>query len=249
MSSATPWLAGRLEDARTGSCSGLSAGSPMWILHHRPGATLWSIAAGPLVNVVLFPILLRNHHAGPICGMGRRPRPTSTGCVRSVSIHRRGPAGFQHPSHLSAGRRPDSSLPALVCAGTRPQLNGGHGPRLDRRRWFHRSRVLAARRLVGRDRRLHADELLGRPATRARSLASRKAAAPRWLRLPNLQHGAAGGRILEVRTVRPGLRHVPNPRSLSPLRAQFAQTKCLDCGRLNPMNDWMVGSLVSSSKL
>ena len=30
---------------------------------------------------------------------------------------------------------------------------------------------------------------------------------------------------------------------------QYAQTKCLDCGRLNPMNDWMVGSLVSSSKL
>lgn len=31
--------------------------------------------------------------------------------------------------------------------------------------------------------------------------------------------------------------------------AQYAQTKCLDCGRLNPLNDWMVGSLVSSSKL
>jgi DNA-directed RNA polymerase subunit RPC12/RpoP len=28
--------------------------------------------------------------------------------------------------------------------------------------------------------------------------------------------------------------------------AQFPQTKCLDCGRLNPMNDWMVGSLASS---
>jgi Zn-dependent protease len=27
---------------------------------------------------------------------------------------------------------------------------------------------------------------------------------------------------------------------------QFAQTKCLDCGRLNPMNDWMVGSFVAS---
>jgi Zn-dependent protease len=30
---------------------------------------------------------------------------------------------------------------------------------------------------------------------------------------------------------------------------QYAQTKCLDCGSLNPLNDWMVGSLVSSSKL
>jgi len=27
---------------------------------------------------------------------------------------------------------------------------------------------------------------------------------------------------------------------------QFAQTKCLDCGRLNPMNDWMVGSFAPS---
>ena len=30
---------------------------------------------------------------------------------------------------------------------------------------------------------------------------------------------------------------------------QYAQTKCLDCGRLNSMNDWMVGSFVPSSKL
>jgi Zn-dependent protease len=27
---------------------------------------------------------------------------------------------------------------------------------------------------------------------------------------------------------------------------QYAQPKCLDCGRLNPLNDWMVGSFVSS---
>lgn len=27
---------------------------------------------------------------------------------------------------------------------------------------------------------------------------------------------------------------------------QFAQAKCLDCGRVNPINDWMVGSFVSS---
>jgi DNA-directed RNA polymerase subunit RPC12/RpoP len=25
--------------------------------------------------------------------------------------------------------------------------------------------------------------------------------------------------------------------------AQYAQTKCLDCGRLHPMNDWMVSSV------
>jgi hypothetical protein len=29
-------------------------------------------------------------------------------------------------------------------------------------------------------------------------------------------------------------------------RAQFPQTKCLDCGALNPMNDWMVASLAPS---
>ncbi len=29
---------------------------------------------------------------------------------------------------------------------------------------------------------------------------------------------------------------------------QFAQTKCLDCGGLNPMNDWMLAS-VASAKL
>jgi Zn-dependent protease len=34
----------------------------------RPGATLWSIAAGPLVNVALLPILWGAHHAGEAAG-------------------------------------------------------------------------------------------------------------------------------------------------------------------------------------
>src|SRR5215469_6147999 len=35
----------------------------------RPGATLWSIAAGPLVNVVLLPVLRGLVYAGPSTGL------------------------------------------------------------------------------------------------------------------------------------------------------------------------------------
>ena len=38
----------------------------------RPGPTLWSIAAGPLVNVALTPVLGGVWAAGLRCGLGRR---------------------------------------------------------------------------------------------------------------------------------------------------------------------------------
>ena len=55
MNMAMPWPAGRWVELRIESCSGRLVGWLMW--PPRPGATLWSMAAGPLVNVVLFFVL------------------------------------------------------------------------------------------------------------------------------------------------------------------------------------------------
>src|ERR1019366_8070495 len=114
-----------------------------------------------------------------------------------------------YPANLSLGWRPDPSLPALVCAGTRSQLDGSHNTRPDRGRRLHRSRCLETRRLVGSDSRLHADELLGRPATRASAVTFCKGAPPGWLCLPRLQDRAPGWGVLEMWPVRAALRHVP----------------------------------------
>ena len=49
----------------------------------RPGATLWSIAAGPLVNVALAPVLTLCA-AGPCRGLGRRPCPMATPFIMAL---------------------------------------------------------------------------------------------------------------------------------------------------------------------
>jgi hypothetical protein len=94
----------------------------------RPGATLWSIAAGPLVNVVLLPILLGLDLVGGSLGWAQ----TMPDLYRLVELcfPLTWPAGFQHSAHLSPGWRPDSSLAPVVRAGPRPQLDGGHDPRI-----------------------------------------------------------------------------------------------------------------------
>ena len=51
----------------------------------RPGAMLWSIAAGPLVNVALFPVLYGIYSVGPNAGLGSdRTRCLSVGVRDSV---------------------------------------------------------------------------------------------------------------------------------------------------------------------
>ena len=53
-----PWLAGKWEGRPIGSCSGRWAGVAFVQPPPRPGALLWSIAAGPLVNVILLPVTI-----------------------------------------------------------------------------------------------------------------------------------------------------------------------------------------------
>ena len=80
----------------------------------RPGATLWSIVAGPLVNVVLFPLFFVLMIFGESAGW----QAAHPGCLQLCLhgfCHQHRAAGFQSDADLSAGRRTDFALAAVVC--------------------------------------------------------------------------------------------------------------------------------------
>ena len=84
----------------------------------RPGATLWSIAAGPLVNVVLFPLfgilLVLVKYAG-----WEDTNPNAFRFCLHALFHQRRPARFQPAADLSARWRTNFTVAALVCVRTR----------------------------------------------------------------------------------------------------------------------------------
>ena len=82
----------------------------------RPGALLWSIAAGPLVNVVLVPITVVAVLLAQSAGLPTRSR-TSAHFLLSIAVINAGTAHFQHVADLPSGRRADSPGPALVRRG------------------------------------------------------------------------------------------------------------------------------------
>ncbi len=95
----------------------------------RPGALLWSIAAGPLVNVVLVPITV----VAVLAGTSRRVAGHAAGLRALPDLDRRdqrGTARFQHAADLPSGRRTDSPGLALVRrgAGAEPDDRGHHRP-------------------------------------------------------------------------------------------------------------------------
>src|SRR5271157_6224736 len=148
-------------------------------------------------------------------------RQVHAGCPLTVAVglaHQPGPANFQYAAYLSAGWRADSSLVALVCAGTRPQPAGGRDLRLHRRGRVHRTRFVDSIRVVWNSWRLHAHELLGRTAACAGAAALRQAAAPERICVSGMQDRAAGRGTLEVRAVRTGIRYVPDRGGVSALR-------------------------------
>ena len=85
----------------------------------RPGATLWSIAAGPLVNVALMPILAI---AVKLTGstLWLETGPNLRGLLPTVVLDQCRAFRLQYSSHLSARRRSDSSFPAVVRHWTGP---------------------------------------------------------------------------------------------------------------------------------
>jgi len=211
----------------------------------RPGATLWSIAAGPLVNVLLFPVLLIIYLLGRSSGWAST-MPDVYRLVRAIS-------------YIDVGLLIFNILPIYPLDG---------GQILRSLLWFvlGRARSLMVATILG---------LIGVAAFIGLSLWRQDLwlGAVAVFMLLNcwggLQHARALLRLAQLPR-RDGF-SCPRCKTAPPLgdywkcgkcgqafdtfqthavcphcATQFAQTKCLDCGGLNPMNEWMVGSFATS---
>jgi Zn-dependent protease len=211
----------------------------------RPGATLWSIAAGPLVNVALFPLLLLIFLLGRSSGWAEA-MPDVYRLVRAVL-------------YIDVGLLVFNIIPVYPLDG---------GQILRSLLWFvlGRARSLMVATIVG---------LIGVAGFIVLAFSRQDlwlgliAVFILMNCWAGLKHAQALLRFAKVPR-RDGFA-CPNCKTAPPLGeywkcgqcgqpfdtfqtrgvcprcgAQFAQTKCLDCGALNPINDWMVASLVPS---
>ena len=183
----------------------------------RPGAVLWSIAAGPLVNVVLLVVLtvfgMLNRSFGWLNAM-----PDVHGLVLAVW-------------YINFGLLIFNLLPVYP-------LDGGQILRALLWFAFGRARSLMMATIIGFvgvagiDRAggvvavdldwhtggVHPDELLARLAASAGVVASGQRSAPRRVRLSVLQSGAAGRSVLGLWPVPQAVRHIHDARRLSALQ-------------------------------
>jgi Zn-dependent protease len=211
----------------------------------RPGATLWSIAAGPLVNVALFPILLMIFTLSRSAGWAEN-LPDLYRFVRAVL-------------YIDLGLLIFNILPIYPLDG---------GQILRSLLWFvlGRARSLMVATVLG---------LIGVAGFIGLALWQQDVwlGAIAVFMLMNcwsgLQHARALLRLAKLPR-RDGFA-CPTCKSAPPIgeywtcgkcgqpfdmfqshgvcphcSTQYAQTKCMDCGRLNSINDWMVGSLAPS---
>ena len=166
----------------------------------RPGATFWSIAAGPLVNVALLPILMFLLMLSRTWGWALA-MPNGYALLRAVLFINVDFAAVQPFANLPAGRRPDPSVFALVRHGARPQFDGGHPARICRRGGADRPGLADWVRLVWRSLLLHADELLGRIKAIEGNVAPGQVAPSSRIRLSVVQSSAAFRKLLDLRRV------------------------------------------------
>lgn len=211
----------------------------------RPGATLWSIAAGPLVNVVLLPVLFVAVTLSRSAGMAATA-PDLYRLLLAVQLINKWLLIF-------------NILPIYPLDG---------GQILRSLLWFvvGRARSLMVATVLG---------LIGVAAFIGLALWQQNLwlGAIAVFMLLNcwggLQHARALLRLSKLPR-RDGFA-CPTCKTAPPMgeywtcgkcgqpfdtfqthavcphcSTQFGETKCLDCGRLNPLNDWMVGSLAPS---
>lgn len=203
----------------------------------RPGATLWSIAAGPLVNVVLVPVLVGLMLIGRSAGLAETS-PDAAAWLRAVAF-------------INFGLLVFNLLPVYPLDG---------GQILRSLLWFvlGRARSLTVASVVG---------FLGVLALLALALLAADAwlgilavfvAMNCWR---GFQHARALSRLARLPR-RPGF-SCPSCRSAPPLgalwacgqcgtpfdpfetsascpscRAVFGETRCADCGRASPIGEW-----------
>jgi Zn-dependent protease len=211
----------------------------------RPGATLWSIAAGPLVNVALLPILFVAVTLGRSSGIPSTA-PDLYALLQAVSWINRGLLIFNIlPIYPLDGGQIFRSLLWFVLGRSRSLLVatiigligavGFIGLALYVRSvWLGAIAIFMLMNCWGGLQ--HARALLQfskLPRRDGFACPACKTAPPvgdYW------KCGKCGNAFDTFQT------HASCPSCST----QFDQTRCLDCGRISPMNDWMVGSLVAS---
>jgi Zn-dependent protease len=213
----------------------------------RPGATLWSIAAGPLVNVVLLPVLWIVVTLSRSSGMASTS-PDLYALLRSVQLINK----------------------LLLIFNILPIYPLDGGQILRSLLWFvlGRARSLMVATILG---------LIGVAGFIGLALWMQSIwyGAIALFMLMNCWSGLQQARAL-LRLAKIPRRDgfaCPTCNSAPPqgeywtcgkcgqpfdifqthavcphCSTQFAQTKCLDCGRLNPMNDWMVAAVAPTTR-
>jgi Zn-dependent protease len=212
----------------------------------RPGATLWSIAAGPLVNVVLVPILLVAVIVGRSSGWPQT-MPDFYRLLRAISF-------------INLGLLIFNILPIYPLDG---------GQILRSLLWFvlGRARSLMAAAIIGL---IGVTAFIGLALWRQDVWLGAIALFMLMSCWGGLKHAQALMKFAKLPR-REGFA-CPNCKAAPPVgefwkcgkcgqlfdtfqtRAvcphcgtQFPVTKCMDCGTLHPMNEWMVASLAPSS--
>ncbi len=212
----------------------------------RPGATLWSIAAGPLVNVVLVPILLVAVIVARSSGWPQT-MPDFYRLVRAISF-------------INLGLLVFNILPIYPLDG---------GQILRSLLWFvlGRARSLMVATILGligvaafiglalwrQDVWLGAIALFmlmscwgglrhAQALTKFAKLPRREGFA-----CPNCKTPPPVGEFWKCGNCGQQFDTFQTQAVCPRCATQFPVTKCLDCGALHPMNDWMVASLAPSS--
>jgi len=173
----------------------------------RPGATLWAIAAGPLVNVALAPLLYGALVATRPAGW---PAATSDAHSFAVSVFwiDVGLFVFKHPARVSAGWRTDSAQRAVVLHEPRTQPDDGDGDRVLWCGGVCGAGAVVARLVAGADCGVREKQLLEQLQSGAGDGEAGEDSAARGVCVPELPDGSSAGGVLEVRELRAAVRHI-----------------------------------------